>query len=145
MSFGDQFVGFPVNIPSALPPANNVVPSIYPTDPPTQARYAGLFVQSADVLYTLGYLEITQPDLQREFHLARSHPRHWAPSRALCSASPPRADLVGLIDSLETAQHVLEMYRRNVADNSARRLLDRLANRIVKILAETRRLNKPQE
>jgi len=94
---------------------------------------------------TLGYLEITQPDLQREFHLARSHPRHWAPSRALCSASPPRADLVGLIDSLETAQHVLEMYRRNVADNSARRLLDRLANRIVKILAETRRLNKPQE
>jgi integrase len=93
---------------------------------------------------TLGYLEITQPDLQREFHLARSHPRHWAPSRALCSASPPRADLVGLIDSLETAQHVLEMYRRNVADNSARRLLDRLANRIVKI-AETRRLNKPQE
>jgi hypothetical protein len=40
-----------VNTPSAPPPANNVVPSIYPTDPPTQARYAGLFVQSADVLY----------------------------------------------------------------------------------------------
>jgi hypothetical protein len=43
------------------------------------------------------------------------------------------------------AQHVLEMYRRSVSDNSARRLLDRLANRIVKILTETRRLNPPKE
>jgi site-specific recombinase XerD len=94
---------------------------------------------------TLQYLEITQQDLQREFHLARSHPRHLAPSRGLSSGSQPRADLAGLIDSLETAQHVLEMYRRNVADNPARRLLDRLANRIVKILAETRRLNKAEE
>jgi site-specific recombinase XerD len=32
---------------------------------------------------TLQYLEITQQDLQREFHLARSHPRHLAPSRTL--------------------------------------------------------------
>ena len=29
---------------------------------------------------TLLYLEITQPDLQREYHLARSHPRHLVPS-----------------------------------------------------------------
>jgi len=26
---------------------------------------------------TLEYLEVTQQDLQREFHLARSHPRHF--------------------------------------------------------------------
>jgi len=44
-----------------------------------------------------------------------------------------------------TAQHVLEMYRRNVADNAARRLLDRLANRILKILAETTKLNPPEK
>ena len=30
---------------------------------------------------TMQYLEITQQDLQREFHLACSHPRHLAPSR----------------------------------------------------------------
>ena len=30
---------------------------------------------------TLQYLEITQQDLQREFHLALSHPRHLVPSR----------------------------------------------------------------
>jgi integrase len=94
---------------------------------------------------TLEYLQITQQDLQREFHLALSHPRHLAPSRTISSGSPPRADLSSLIDSLAAAQHVLEMYRRSVADNSARRLLDRLSNRIVKILAETRKLNPPQK
>ncbi len=94
---------------------------------------------------TLEYLQITQQDLQREFHLALSHPRHWVPSRITSSGSPPRADLSSLIDSLTAAQHVLEMYRRSVSDNFARRLLDRLANRIVKILTETRKLNPPQE
>jgi site-specific recombinase XerD len=90
---------------------------------------------------TLQYLEITQQDLQREFHLALSHPRHLAPSRSISSNSAPRADLAGLIDSLMAAQHVLEIYRRNVTDPSARRLLDRLANRIAKILSQTRKLN----
>ena len=90
---------------------------------------------------TLQYLEITQQDLQREFHLALSHPRHLAPSRSISSDSAPRADLSGLIDSLMAAQHVLEIYRRNVTDPSARRLLDRLANRIAKILSQTRKLN----
>ena len=90
---------------------------------------------------TLQYLEITQQDLQREFHLALSHPRHLAPSRSISSDLAPRADLSGLIHSLTTAQHVLEIYRRNVTDPSARRLLDRLANRIVKILSQTRKLN----
>jgi len=94
---------------------------------------------------TLQYLQITQQDLQREFHLALSHPRHLAPSRTLSSGSPPRADLSSLIDSLTAAQHVLEMYRRSVADHSARRLLHCLANRIVKILAQTRKLNPPKK
>jgi integrase len=90
---------------------------------------------------TLQYLEITQQDLQREFHLALSHPRHLAPSRSSFSDLAPRADLSGLIHSLTTAQHLLQIYRRNVTDPSARRLLDRLANRIVKILSQTRKLN----
>jgi hypothetical protein len=94
---------------------------------------------------TLEYLEITQQDLQREFHSARSHPRHLAPSRTIYSASSPRADLAGLIDSLQAAQHVLEMFRRSIADRSQRRLLARLARRLVKILAETRKLNPPQK
>jgi len=94
---------------------------------------------------TLEYLQITQQDLQREFHLALSHPRHLTPSRTISSGSLPRADLSSLIDSLTAAQHVLEMYRRSVADHFMRRLLHRLANRIVKILAETKKLNPPQK
>jgi len=94
---------------------------------------------------TLEYLEITQQDLQREFHLALAHPRHLVPSRTISSGSSPRADLSSLTDSLTVAQHVLEMYRRGIADQSARRLLDRLANRIVKILTEIRKLDLSQK
>jgi integrase len=94
---------------------------------------------------TLEYLEITQQDLQREFHLALSHPRHLVPSHTTSPGAPPRPDLSSLIASLMVAQHVLEMYRRNVDDKSARRLLDRLANRILKILTETRKLNPPEK
>ena len=94
---------------------------------------------------TLQYLEITQQDLQREFQLATTHPRHLAPSRTASSASPPRADLAGLIDSLKAAQHVLEMFCRSLAEDFPRRLLARLARRLVKILTDTAKLNPPQK
>ena len=93
---------------------------------------------------TLEYLEITQQDLQREFLLALSHPRHLAPSPTISSGPLPRADLPSLIDSLTVAQHVLEMYRRTLAAD-APRLLARLARRLVKILADARKLNPPQK
>jgi site-specific recombinase XerD len=92
---------------------------------------------------TLHYLEITQQDLQREFHLALSRPRHLAPSPTISPGSSTRADSSNLLGSLIVAQHVLEMYRRSLADNSARRLLDRVSNRLTKILAEIRKLNTP--
>jgi hypothetical protein len=70
---------------------------------------------------TLLYLEITQPDLQREYHLARSHPRHLVPSPpALRSSSSSRADLPSLLGSLEVARHILEMFRRDLTDDSTR-------------------------
>jgi len=94
---------------------------------------------------TLEYLEITQQDLQREFHLARSHPRHLAPSPTISSASRTRADLASLIDSLEAARHVLEMFRRTLAADPPRRHLARLARRLAKILAETSEFNPPQK
>ena len=95
---------------------------------------------------TLLYLEITQPDLQREYHLARSHPRHLVPSPlALRSSSSSRADLPGLLVSLEVAQHVLEMFRRDLTDDSTRRLLDRLGDRLSKIVAQLRHLSPAQK
>jgi len=69
-------------------------------------------------------------NLQREFHLALSHPRHLVPSHTISSGPPPRPDLSSLIASLMAALHVLEMYRRNVPDHAVRRLLDRPRNSV---------------
>jgi hypothetical protein len=70
--------------------------------------------------------------------------RHLAPPpRVPASTSLHRADLASLIDSLRVAQHVLEMFRRSVADTSANRLLSRLANRLIKIVTEATKLNVP--
>jgi hypothetical protein len=52
-------------------------------------------------------------------------------------ALPPKSDRQLLV-----AQHVLEMFRRTLPQGPERRLLDRLANRLTKITAETRKLKQ---
>jgi site-specific recombinase XerD len=94
---------------------------------------------------TLHYLEITQADLQREYHLARAHPRHLVPSPpAPLAASPDGLDPTGILSSLQSAQHVIEMFRRTLPEGFSRRLLDRLTNRLTKIIAEIRKLDPSQ-
>jgi integrase len=88
---------------------------------------------------TMRYLDVTLIDLQREFQLARSKPRHLAP-QPKTSLIPVRTGLDGLIDSLLATQHVLEVFRRSLPKGSDRSCLDRLANRLTKILTETREL-----
>ena len=44
------------------------------------------------------------------------------------------------VDSLNVAQHVLEMFRRTLPQGPDRSLLDRLANRLTKIASEARKL-----
>ena len=97
---------------------------------------------SADM--TMRYLRITLPDLQREFHLARSQPRHLAPQPKL-PATTVGADLPGVVESLRISQHVLEMFRRTLPDGRPRRCLDRLANRLTKIVAEALKLAPPEK
>jgi hypothetical protein len=92
---------------------------------------------------TMRYVEVSLLDVQREFHLARSQPRHLLPaSRRPTSISSPQANLASLLDSLHLAQHVLEMFRRTLPPGPERRLLDRLANRLTKITSEARRLSQ---
>jgi integrase len=93
--------------------------------------------KSADM--TMLYVEVAQTDLQREFHQARSQPRHLAPHPQPPLTSP-RPGLDGVIDSLLSAQHTLEMFRRNLTKGHPRRCLDRLSNRLTKILGELRKL-----
>ncbi|HKW35284.1 MAG TPA: tyrosine-type recombinase/integrase [Candidatus Acidoferrum sp.] len=91
---------------------------------------------------TMLYLEVALHDLQREFELARSKPRHPVPQPRVPSA-PLREGLGGVLDSLLASQHVLEMFRRELTNGAARRRLDRLSNRLTKILREARKLATP--
>jgi hypothetical protein len=91
---------------------------------------------------TMQYLDVALTDLQREFELARSKPRHLVPQPRVTSA-PLREGLGGVIDSLLAAQHVLEMFRRALPNGTSRRRLDRLSNRLTKILIEARKLATP--
>jgi hypothetical protein len=54
-----------------------------------------------------------------------------------------RTGLEGVIDSLLAAQHVLEMFRRALPNGSSRACLDRLSNRLTKIVSEARKLPTP--
>jgi len=92
---------------------------------------------------TMLYVEMSLLDLQREFNLARSQPRHLLPaSRLPASIRSPQANLDSLLASLHLAQHVLEMFRRTLPQGPDRRLLDRLVNRLTKIVSETRKLGQ---
>jgi integrase len=91
---------------------------------------------------TMRYIDVALSDLRREFDLARSKPRHLAPQPKAPLASL-RGGLNGVIDSLLTAQHVLEMFRRALPNSASRSCLDRLSNRLTKIVAETRKLVTP--
>lgn len=93
--------------------------------------------KSADM--TALYVEVAQTDLQREFHQAQSQPRHIVP-RPHAPLTSPRPGLDGVIDSLLAAQHTLDTFRRTLDDGHKRRHLDRLSNRLIKILAELRKL-----
>jgi len=92
-----------------------------------------------DPAMTMRYVDVALTDLEREFQLARSKPRHLAP-QPKTSAAPVRAGLDGLIDSLMAAQHAMEMFRRSLPNGPARNRLLRLSKRIFKILAEIRKL-----
>ena len=91
---------------------------------------------------TMLYAEFTQTDLQREFRTARSQPRHLLPAPKAEIAL--QADLTSTLQAVQVAQHVLEMFRRTLPDTSdSLPVLDRLANRLIKIAAELRKLGTP--
>lgn len=88
------------------------------------------------------YLDLVLTDLERKFELACSKPRHLAPQPKASFASL-RTGLDGASDALLAARHVLEMFRRALPNGSSRRRLDRLSNRLTKILSEARKLATP--
>ncbi len=92
---------------------------------------------------TMRYLDVTLTDLEREFRLARSKPRHLTPPPKP-PMTPLRTGLNGVIDALAGAQHVLEIFRRTLPDGATRNCLDRLPNRLTKIIAQAKTLSTVQ-
>jgi integrase len=92
---------------------------------------------------TMRYVDVTLTDLKREFQLARSKPRHLTPQPSL-SVAPLRVGLAGVIDGLAGAQHVMEMFRRALPDGPTRTCLDRLSNRLTKIVTLAKSLGCSQ-
>jgi integrase len=91
---------------------------------------------------TMRYVEVSLLDVEHEFRLATVQPRHLVPTPKVALASSVTPDMTGFLGSLNTTQHVLEMFRRSLPDGPARRGLDRLANRLTKIASEARKLNQ---
>ena len=100
-----------------------------------------------DIRMTMAYVAVTQNDLQRQYHLARQAILHRMPElpAAQPAATPAHPSIPGVLDSLSATRHLLEMFRRRLEDEKARRQLGRLANRLVKIEAELDQLRDDQE
>ena len=92
---------------------------------------------------TMRYLGVALPDLQREYQLARSQPRHLVPQPKQSKSAG--ADLPGLLDALRAAQHVLEMFRRTLPEGNSRRRLGRIANRLTKMICEAHALETTEK
>jgi integrase len=89
---------------------------------------------------TLRYVEITQKDLQREFHLAQKTPRHLIPIPApLVVADPQTVEAVGVVERLSATIRVLDLYRQQnpTAPDKPLKLLLRRLVRIRSIFQET--------
>ena len=99
-----------------------------------------------DISMTLRYVQVTQQDLQREFHAARQHAAqpHAIPALPTPNTTP-NADLPGVCQALAATHHLLEMYRRQLADEKTRRKLRRLDRRILAVTSELDRLAASQK
>ncbi len=100
-----------------------------------------------DIRMTLIYVQVTQQDLFREFHLACQNAvhRHHIPELSPPSSPPLRSDLSGIRRSLAAVRHLIEMYRRQLQDDKVRRKLQRLANRLLRVDRELDHFGSPEK
>jgi site-specific recombinase XerD len=90
---------------------------------------------------TLRYVQITQQDLQREFHLARQHPRHHIPLPAALSVTGPgAADASLVLERIQATLRVLDLYRQQNPSADSKQLTH-LARRLLRICAVFRKVS----
>jgi site-specific recombinase XerD len=98
-----------------------------------------------DIRMTLRYAQVTQEDLQREFYSARGNTvqPHRVPQRA--GSTVARTGLPGVRQALNSAHHLLEMFRRGLADGKQSRTLQLLSRRLSGALSQLDRFAKGEK
>jgi site-specific recombinase XerD len=96
-----------------------------------------------DIHMTLRYVQVTQQDLQREFHKARQHAAnpHPVPVQALPDC-PTSADPNAIRQAIAATRHLLEMYRRALPNQNNHRRLQRLDHRLLAIADQLNRITE---
>jgi len=93
-----------------------------------------------DIRMTLRYVEVTQLDLQREFHAAR---QNTVESHRIPVLPVPQClttnDLPGVLQAISATRHLLEMYRRQLEDEKERHRLQRLDKRLLNVAAQLKK------
>jgi hypothetical protein len=94
-----------------------------------------------DIRMTLRYVQVTQQDLQREFHAARQRAPYPYPAPILSvSNCPTSADPPGIRQAIAATRHLLEMYRRPLNDPRIQRRLQRLDKRLLAVADQLDRI-----
>jgi site-specific recombinase XerD len=99
-----------------------------------------------DIRMTLRYVQVTQADLQREFQLAHQHVSqlHRLPS-IVAPTQADRADIPGVCQAVAAARHLLDMFRRQMADEKTRRRLQRLDQRLLAVVSQLDHIFKDEK
>ena len=99
-----------------------------------------------DIRMTLRYVEVTQLDLQREFHAARQNAAQPYRMPTLPVAHGLiAAGLPGICQAISTARHLLEMYRRQSGEEKERRRLQRLDQRLVAFVSQLKKITTAEK
>jgi len=96
-----------------------------------------------DIRMTLRYVQVTQQDLQQEFHRARQNNAQLHPIPKLPlppTTTPPRADLLTIRNAISATCHMLRMFRLQLEGPIARHKLRRLTQRLLNISHELHHL-----
>ncbi|NTV33953.1 MAG: tyrosine-type recombinase/integrase [Deltaproteobacteria bacterium] len=98
-----------------------------------------------DIRMTMVYVQVTQKDLQREYHQARQRMAHLHTVPTLPNTRDEAATvgIQAICSAVDAVRHQLEMYRRQVGNDKVERRLASLGRRLAKLRAALTALLSP--
>ncbi len=88
-----------------------------------------------DIRMTMVYVQVTQKDLQCEYHQARQKMVlvHTLPTLPCTQDAPTNHGIPGICRAVDAVRHQLEMYRRQVGNDSVERKIASLDRRLARL------------